>query len=118
MSAKGPTIYPGVDTIRQVQELMILAALLPPDGKLREALELALALPEEQVLTRVKPVTDLHPHSAKEWLESIWLQENLSAAEKELVDWQSNSENMGTAMRELRDVEQQTGMKLVAEKMS
>jgi hypothetical protein len=51
-------------------------------------------------------------------LESIWLQENLSAAEKELVDWQSNSENMGAAMRELRDVEQQTGMKLVAEKVS
>ncbi|HVQ95965.1 MAG TPA: DurN family substrate-assisted peptide maturase [Mycobacteriales bacterium] len=118
MGVKGPTIYPGVDTIRQVQELMVLAALLPPDGKLREVLQLALALPEEQVLARVQPITDLHPHSAKTWLESIWLPENLSPAEKELVDWQSNSENMGTAIRELRDVEQQTGLRLVAQKVS
>jgi hypothetical protein len=118
MSAKGPTIYPGVDTIRQVQELMVLAALLPPDGKLREVLDLALALPEEQVLARVTPVRDLHPHSAKEWLESLWLHANLSPEEKELVAWQSNSENMGTAMRELLDVQQQTGMQLVAQKVS
>jgi hypothetical protein len=117
MSAKGPTIYPGVEAIRQVQHLMILAALLPPDGKLREVLDLALALPEEQVLARVEPVRDLHPHAAKEWLESIWLQDNLSPTEKELVDWQSNSENMAAAMRELRDFEQQTGIRLVAEKV-
>lgn len=118
MSAKGPTIYLGVDTIRQVQELMILCSLLPPDGKLREVLELALALHEEPVLSRTKPVTDMHPHAAKAWLESIWLPEGLSAEEKELVDWQRNSENMAAAMRELRDVEQQTGMRLVAEKVS
>lgn len=118
MSVKGPTIYPGVDKIRQVQELMILCSLLPPDGKLREVLELALALHEEPVLSRIEPLTDLHPHAAKAWLEANWLHEGLSTEEKELVDWQNNSENMAAAMRELRDVEQQTGMKLVAEKIS
>ncbi|HSV66690.1 MAG TPA: DurN family substrate-assisted peptide maturase [Mycobacteriales bacterium] len=116
MSVKGPTIYPGVDTIRQVQHLMMLCALTPPDGKLQELLAMALALPEEPVLARVAPVTDLHPHSVKAWLESIWLQDGISAKEKELVDWQNNSENMGTAIRELLDIEEQTGLKVVPER--
>ncbi|HEU5159744.1 MAG TPA: DurN family substrate-assisted peptide maturase [Streptosporangiaceae bacterium] len=118
MSAKEPTIYMGVDTIRRVQELMILCSLLPPDGKLREVLERALAMHEEPVLSRISPISDLHPHAAKAWLESIWLQDGLSAAEKELVDWQSNSANMAAAIQELKDVEQQIGIRLVAEKVS
>jgi hypothetical protein len=116
MSVKPPTLYEGVDTIRQVQELMMLCALLPPDGKLRELLELALALPEEPVLARTAPVTDLHPHALKAWLESIWLRDGISADEKELINWQNTSGNMAAAIRELRDVEQQTGFRLVAEK--
>ena len=117
-SAKGPTIYPGVDAIRQVQQLMVLCALLPPDGKLREVLELALALHEEPMLSRISRIDDFHPHTVKAWLESIWLRDGLSAEEKELVDWQNISENMAAAMRELRNVEEQTGMRLVAEKYS
>lgn len=116
MSANDPTIYPGVDTIRRLQQLMILCSLLPRDGKLREALELALSLPGESVLSRTRPINDLHPHAAKAWLESIWLDDGLSAKEKELVDWQSNGENMAAALRELRDAEQQTGLRLVATK--
>jgi hypothetical protein len=117
MSAREPTIYMGVDTIRQVQELMVLCSLLPPDGKLREVLGRALEMHEESVLSRITPIADLHPHAAKAWLESIWLQDGLSAEEKELVDWQSNSENMTTAIQELRNVEQQIGIRLVAEKV-
>jgi hypothetical protein len=118
MSAKEPTIYLGVDMIRQVQELMIVCSLLPPDGKLREVLGRALAMHEEPVLSRITPITDLHPHAAKAWLESIWMHDGLSAAEMELVNWQSNSENMAAAIQELKNVEQQIGMRLVAEKMS
>jgi hypothetical protein len=116
MSAKGPTIYPGVDVIRRVQQLMIFCSLIPSDGRLREVLSLALALPEEPVLSRITPMTDLHPHAAKAWLEAIWLENGLPPEEKELVDWQNNSENMAAAIRELRDTEQQIGFALAAEK--
>jgi substrate-assisted peptide maturase DurN-like protein len=116
MSAKGPTIYPGVDTIRQVQQLMILCSLLPPDGRLREVLSLALSLHEEPILSRITPLTDMQPHATKAWLESLWLGDGLSAEEKELVHWQNESDNMATAIRELTDVERQIGIRLVAEK--
>ena len=116
MSNKGPTIYPGVDAIRQVQQLMIFCSLLPPDGKLREVLSRALSLHEEPILARITPMTDMQPHAAKAWLEAIWLEGGLSAEEKELVDWQNDSGNMAAAIRELKNVEQQTGIRLVAEK--
>jgi hypothetical protein len=115
MSAKGPTIYPGVDAIRQIQQLMIFCSLLPPDGKLREVLSLALSLHEEPVLSRVTPMSDIQPHAAKAWLEALWLENGLSADEKELVRWQNDSKNMAAAIQELRNAEQQLGMRLVAE---
>ncbi|GAB3212378.1 DurN family substrate-assisted peptide maturase [Marinactinospora thermotolerans] len=116
MTVKPPTIYEGVHTIRQIQSLMILCSLLPPDGKLREALQIALALHEEPLLAQITPISDLHPHTAKEWLETLWRRDDLSPQVKELVDWQSNSDNMSAAIQELRNVEQQSGMKLVAVK--
>lgn len=116
MSVKGPTIYPGVDAIRQIQQLMIFCSLLPPDGKLREVLSLALSLHEEPVLSRISPMTDIHPHATKTWLEAIWREDGLSADEKELVNWQNDSDNMAAAIRELKNVEQQTGIRLIAEK--
>lgn len=116
MSVKGPTIYPGVDAIRQVQLLMIFCSLLPPDGKLHEVLSLALAQHEEPVLSRITPMTDIHPHAVKAWLEAIWLENGLSAEKKELVDWQNESDNMAAAICELKNVEQQIGIRLVAEK--
>ncbi|GAA4518426.1 hypothetical protein GCM10023191_092540 [Actinoallomurus oryzae] len=116
MTVKGPTIYPGVDAIRQVQQLMIFCSLLPPDGKLREALVRALALHEEPILSRITPLTDLHPHAAKAWLESTWMESGLSPDEKELVRWQNDSDNMAAAIRELKNVERQIGIRLVAEK--
>jgi hypothetical protein len=116
MTAKGPTLYPGVDAIRQVQLLMIFCSLLPPDGKLREALTRALALHEEPILSRITPITDIQPHATKAWLESIWLENGLSPDEKELVRWQNESDNMAAAIRELKNVERQIGIRLVAEK--
>jgi hypothetical protein len=116
MGVKGPTIYPGVDAIRQVQQLMILCSLLPPDGKLREVLSRALALPEEPILCRVTPVSDLQPHATKAWLESLWEENGLSPEERELVRWQNDSQNMAAAIRELTTVEQQVGVRLVPEK--
>lgn len=114
-SVKAPTIYPGVDVIRRIQELIVLCSLLPSGGRLREVLELALALDEKRLLPRVTPVPDLHPHTVKAWIESFC--PSLSAEEKELINWQSNSENMAAAMQELTNVEQRIGMRLVAEKV-
>ncbi|MCA6092860.1 hypothetical protein LE181_11915 [Streptomyces sp. SCA3-4] len=114
-SAKEPTIYQDVEIIRRIQELMVLCSLLPPDGKLREALEFALSLHEEPVLARITPLTNLHPFATKAWLESLWLGEGVSSEEKELVAWQNNSDNMGPAIRELKNAEQQSGIRLVAQ---
>jgi hypothetical protein len=116
-SAKEPTIYEGVDTIRQVQFLLVFCSLLPPDGKMRKALELALSLHEEPVLARISPVEDVHPFTTKTWLESIWLHGDLPAEERALVDWQNVNENMAAAMRELQDAERQIGIKLVPQKL-
>ncbi|MFC4560743.1 DurN family substrate-assisted peptide maturase [Nocardiopsis mangrovi] len=117
MSVKPPTIYEGVDTIRQIQILMVLCSLLPPDGKLREVLELSLALHEEHLLPRVAPVPGLHPHTVKEWLEALWIHGDPSPAVKELVDWQKESDNMSAAIAELKNFEQQTGVQLVPTKI-
>lgn len=116
MTAEGPTIYQGVDAIRQVQQLMIFCSLLPPDGKLREVLSLALSLHEEPILSRVSPMTDTGPHAAKAWLEALWRENGLSAEEKELVRWQNDSDNMAAAIRELTNAERRIGIRLVAEK--
>ncbi len=116
-SAKEETIYPGVDTIRRVQELVVLCALLPPDGRLREVLDKALALHEEPLLARTTRPTGLHPFEVKSWLESLWIREDLSAAERELVAWQNDNDNMGAALRELQDAEERTGLVLIAQKL-
>ncbi|WP_067962804.1 DurN family substrate-assisted peptide maturase [Nocardiopsis trehalosi] len=115
MDVKPPTIYEGVHTIRQVQNLMVLCSLLPPDGKLAEALRLALDLHEEPLLARTEPMTDLHPHAVKTWLETFWDRDALSPEAKELVDWQSHSRNMSAAIHELTNVQQQIGVNLTAE---
>ncbi len=116
-SAKEETIYPGVDTIRQIQHLVIMCSLLPPDGKLREILSRALALPEEPILSRIAtPMDDHHPFAIKAWLEAIWMHDGMSPKEKELVDWQNISDNMAAAIHELTNVEQQIGLTLVATK--
>jgi hypothetical protein len=116
MTAKGPTIYPGVDAIRQIQQLMIFCSSLPKDGKLREVLSLALSLHEKPLLSRITPMTDIQPHAAKAWLEAIWRENELSAEEKELVRWQNDSDNMAAALRELTNVERRLGIRLVAER--
>ncbi|WP_345430481.1 DurN family substrate-assisted peptide maturase [Actinoallomurus vinaceus] len=105
-----------MDIIRRIQGLVILCSLLPPDGKLREAIELALSLHEEPILSRVTPMEDLHPHAVKAWLEALWASEGVGPEVKELVDWQNNTDNMAAAIQELTNVERQIGVKLTAEK--
>ncbi len=114
MSVKPPTIYPGVDTIRQIQELMLVCALLPAQSKLADLLRRALDTPSAPIRQRVEPMDDLHPHAVKAWFERNWPLETISAAEKALIAWQNNSDNMGQAIGDLRNVESVTGIKMVA----
>ncbi|GAB6897244.1 DurN family substrate-assisted peptide maturase [Kineosporia succinea] len=116
-SAKVPTIYPGVDTIREVQELLVLASMLPSDGEMARALRLALDVPAETVTPRVNPVPDTHPHTMKGWLEEIWLGGHAGLAERHLLRFQGTSESMAAAMDELRAVERASGFRLAAEKV-
>jgi len=113
---KEPTIYPAVETIREIQQLGLLCGLLPADGKLREFLEMALAADGGLLASRIAPVSDLHPHAVKAWIESFCPSQNRD--EKAWIKWQSKSENMSAAIQELRDVEQRMGFKLTAEKLS
>ncbi|MGH8899474.1 MAG: DurN family substrate-assisted peptide maturase [Egibacteraceae bacterium] len=91
--------------IRHIQGLLVMLACLPKDGKLREAFELALQIDEGPVLSRISPPSD--PDSfvgLKEWLESLWAVDGLTADEKELVEWQNSPENMEVALQEIMDV--------------
>lgn len=114
MPATQPILYPEVEAIRQVQQLGLLCGLLPRDGRLREFLELALAANGEPLFARIAPVPDLHPHAVKEWIESFC--PTRCPDEKAWINWQSNSENMSSAIRELHDVERRMGFRLVAVK--
>lgn len=96
---------------------MLYCALLPPEGSLAHALRMALSLHEEPLLTRVTPVEDLHPRSTNAWLESIWALDRLSAEEEELIAWQTEKPSIDTAAEELRNIEQQLGMRLTAEQL-
>lgn len=102
----------GADEIRQVQMLMVLLSCLPSDGKVREVLELALALPHKPCLSQVSPPRDTSFHGLKTWLESLWIREGLTPDEQKLVDWQRSGENMIAAVQELEEVEQKIGLKL------
>jgi hypothetical protein len=102
----------GADEIRQVQMLMVLLSCLPSDGKVREVLELALALPHEPCLSRVSPPSDTSIRGLKSWLESLWLRGGLTSDEQKLLDWQRSGENMIAAVQELEEVEQKIGLKL------
>jgi Family of unknown function (DUF5950) len=91
--------------IRHIQGLLVLLMCLPKDGKLREAFELALNLDEGPILSRISPPSN--PNSffgLKEWLESLWAADGLTAGEKELIEWQNTPENMEIAIQELMDV--------------
>jgi hypothetical protein len=111
MSTRPPTLYPGVDTIRQIQQIMLLAAILPPDGRLADLIRRALDVPEGPLVDRMEPLEDLHPHAVKAWFERNWPADRVSEPEKELIDWQGNSDNMCTAMEELQQAEYRTGVR-------
>jgi hypothetical protein len=102
----------GADEIRQVQMLMVLLSCLPSDGKVREVLKLALALPHEPCLSRISPPEDTSSRGLKIWLESLWIREGLTSDEQKLVAWQRSGENMIAAVQELKDVEEKIDLKL------
>jgi hypothetical protein len=109
------TAHREIETVRQIQHLMLLCSLLPPDGRLQEVLRLALSLHEEPLLARVTPVADLHPQTTKEWLESIFIRDRISPEEEELIAWQNDKPKMDTAIAEIKNAEQQLGIRLVTE---
>jgi hypothetical protein len=78
----------GTDEIRQIQMLMVLFSCLPPNSKLREVFQYALALPHEPSLSRITLISDMNSNGLKAWLESLWVQEELTSNEQKLVDWQ------------------------------
>lgn len=109
------TTHREIETVRQIQHLMLLCSLLPPDGRFQELLRLALSLHEEPLLARVTPVTDLHPKATKEWLESFLVRDGISTEEEELITWQNNKAKMDAAIAEIKNAEQQLGIRLATQ---
>ncbi|GLW63768.1 hypothetical protein Arub01_20120 [Actinomadura rubrobrunea] len=107
------TKHRAITTVRQIQHLMLLCSLLPPDGAMQKILRRALSLHEEPLLARVTPVTDLHPQATKEWLESFWIRDGISPEEEELIAWQNDKPTMDAAIAEIANVERQLGIRLV-----
>ncbi|MBX6766950.1 MAG: hypothetical protein IRY90_07340 [Actinomadura rubrobrunea] len=107
------TKHRAIGTVRQIQHLMLLCSLLPPDGAMQKILRRALSLHEEPLLARVTPVTDLHPQATKEWLESFWIRDGISPEEEELIAWQNDKPTMDAAIAEIANVERQLGIRLV-----
>ncbi|WP_067451810.1 DurN family substrate-assisted peptide maturase [Actinomadura macra] len=106
------TKHKGIETVRQIQSLMILCSILPPDGKMREMLKLALDIRNEEFPADIGPIRDLHPQATKTWLEHYWTRTDISAKERELIDWQTDKQKMDIAVEELQKAEQQLGIRL------
>jgi hypothetical protein len=91
--------------IRQIQGLTVLLTCLPAGGRLRQLFTLALESDERPWLDRVGAPDD--PDSAdgmKAWLEGMWAPDRISEPQQKIVDWQNDSDNMATAIAELRTV--------------
>lgn len=104
------------EEIRQIQALMAILLCTKPMGKLHELFEHVLRTPEGPTLSRVTSITDVSQDGLRNWLDSMFSKGNLSVAEKGAVDWQNNSNNMSQAIKELEDVENKLGIKLVVQK--
>ncbi|WP_131737521.1 DurN family substrate-assisted peptide maturase [Actinomadura roseirufa] len=106
------TKHKGIETVRQIQSLMVLCSVLPPDGKMREMLKLALDVRNDEFPADIEPIRDLHPQATKTWLEFFWTRVGISAEERELIDWQNDKPAMDTAVKELQNAERRLGIRL------
>lgn len=97
--------------IKQVQILMVLLSCLPANGKLREALRLALEVPDEEALANVTPCRLVSTDGLRTWINTIWSGE-LGDGMRDLVEWQRSSENMKAAIQELMEVQDRLGFTL------
>ncbi|WP_206757955.1 DurN family substrate-assisted peptide maturase [Cylindrospermum sp. FACHB-282] len=100
------------DEIRQIQMLMALLLCIPPQSKLREVFDRALAASESQTLNRIKPCTDASIAGLRDWFESLMIQGGLTPEEQSLLDWQSNSDNMSAAIKEFTSIQDKTNLKI------
>lgn len=99
------------EEIRMIQMFLALCSCLPPEGKLHEMFKLALELSQDSWLARVAPVTDESLEGLRTWLETLWLDDGLTANEQKVVDWQNSSENITAAVQELKHVQEKIGLK-------
>jgi hypothetical protein len=102
---------PSWGAIKQVQLLMVLLSSLPDDGKLREILGKALAVPQREAMAGVTPLAQVSVDGLRAWLTTIWSGE-LSPAMRALVDWQLKSDNVKGAVQELDEAQNRLGFTL------
>ncbi len=101
--------------IRDIQVLMAVLSCLPSNGKLAQVLRSALEADEGAVLSRMQPVTDTSNSALRDWLEALWSADGITDAERQLIEWQNNGDNMDAAIAELDAVQQKSGLRLTAQ---
>ena len=92
--------------VREVQALMVLFSAALPDGKLSEAMKLALSTSTQKYGAKIAPVNSEGIHS---FLESHWNSHSDSDRQR-LLDWQKSGENMEGAVDELAAARKQLGL--------
>jgi hypothetical protein len=108
------------DEIRQIQMLMFLCLCLSPQSKLRQLLEMALAIPETETIAHAQatPCDDVSVDGLFNWLNSVFGQTDMTESEKRLLEWQNDQTNMVPAINELKTIESKLGFKISIEKLN
>ena len=108
------------DEIRQIQMLMFLCLCLSPQSKLRQLLEMALAIPETETLAQAQatPCDDVSVDGLFNWLNLVFGQTDMTESEIRLLEWQNDQTNMVAAINELKTIESKLGFKISIEKLN
>lgn len=119
---KKVTSFKGLDRdeIRQIQMLMFLCLCLSPESKLRQLLEMALAIPETETIAQAQatPCDDVSVDGLFIWLNSVFGQADMTESQKQLLEWQNDQTNLVPAVDELKTIESKLGFKISIEKLN
>ncbi|MCL1467477.1 DurN family substrate-assisted peptide maturase [Argonema galeatum] len=117
---KKDTSFRGLDRdeIRQIQMLMFLCLCLSPQSKLRQLLEMALAIPETETMAKAQATQcdDVSVDGLFNWLNVVFGQGDMTEPEKQLLEWQNDQTNMVPAIDELKTIESKLGFKISIQK--
>jgi hypothetical protein len=98
MSTKSdPAVSKNTPLVRELQSLMLLFSVVPPDGKLSEAMKLALSTSAQSYGSKIGPINH---EGVRSYLEQEW-RSDPDQDRRRLLEWQKSGDNMKEAVEEL-----------------